>query len=84
MHISRRVFLGFVIATASAGVASSVADAHPGALNAAGCHRVRKTGGYHCHAGAVRRGAHRRFIGWGGGEYDFSSRHGKRQKRRVR
>ena len=25
------------------------AKAHPGGLNAEGCHHYRKTGGYHCH-----------------------------------
>jgi hypothetical protein len=28
------------------------ARAHPGGLNAEGCHNNRKTGGYHCHRGA--------------------------------
>jgi hypothetical protein len=27
------------------------AVAHPGGLNAEGCHNNRKTGGYHCHRG---------------------------------
>lgn len=27
------------------------ASAHPGGLNAEGCHNNRKTGGYHCHRG---------------------------------
>ena len=26
-------------------------QAHPGGLNAQGCHNNRKTGGYHCHRG---------------------------------
>ncbi|MFC7537904.1 excalibur calcium-binding domain-containing protein [Sphingomonas sp. GCM10030256] len=30
----------------------SPAAAHPGGLNAEGCHNNRKTGGYHCHRGA--------------------------------
>jgi hypothetical protein len=29
-----------------------VASAHPGGLNAEGCHNNRKTGGYHCHRGS--------------------------------
>lgn len=29
----------------------SVAFAHPGGLNAEGCHNDRKHGGYHCHRG---------------------------------
>lgn len=30
----------------------TVAAAHPGGLNAEGCHNDRKNGGYHCHRGA--------------------------------
>lgn len=30
----------------------TLAVAHPGGLNAEGCHNNRKTGGYHCHRGA--------------------------------
>lgn len=30
---------------------ASTARAHPGGLNAQGCHQVRKTGGYHCYGG---------------------------------
>ena len=29
------------------------AVAHPGGLNAEGCHNNRKTGGYHCHRGSA-------------------------------
>jgi hypothetical protein len=32
-------------------IASSVASAHGGGLNADGCHTNRKTGDYHCHGG---------------------------------
>lgn len=32
-------------------VLGSVANAHPGRLNAEGCHNNRKTGEYHCHSG---------------------------------
>jgi hypothetical protein len=31
------------------------ARAHPGGLNAEGCHNNRKTGGYHCHRGSAAR-----------------------------
>ena len=34
--------------------ASSSAAAHPGGLNAAGCHNDRRNGGYHCHRAPVR------------------------------
>lgn len=33
--------------------ASPAVLAHPGGLNAAGCHNNRKTGEYHCHGGAA-------------------------------
>lgn len=38
--------------TAIAGFLPGVAAAHPGGLNAEGCHNNRKTGEYHCHRGA--------------------------------
>ena len=34
-------------------VSTSAATAHPGGLNAAGCHNDRKNGGYHCHRAPV-------------------------------
>lgn len=36
----------------SAHVLPEPAQAHPGGLNAEGCHNNRKTGGYHCHRGS--------------------------------
>lgn len=33
---------------------SGSALAHPGGLNAEGCHNNRKTGDYHCHRGASK------------------------------
>lgn len=33
------------------GLPAVSAVAHPGGLNAEGCHNNRKTGGYHCHGG---------------------------------
>ncbi len=33
--------------------ASTAALAHPGGLNAEGCHNDRKRGGYHCHRSAT-------------------------------
>jgi hypothetical protein len=46
----------FFALTASVLLASYVpaepAKAHPGGLNAQGCHNNRKTGGYHCHRGS--------------------------------
>lgn len=50
-----RVFLlilGFVVMWVIwSGVKAEPATAHPGGLNAEGCHNNRKTGGYHCHRG---------------------------------
>lgn len=39
------------------GVKAAPANAHPGGLNAEGCHNNRKTGGYHCHRGPASRPA---------------------------
>ena len=39
------------LATAALLTAPVVAFAHPGGLNAEGCHNNRKTGEYHCHRG---------------------------------
>lgn len=47
----------FSFAVLGAGVPASRAAAHPGGLNAEGCHNNRKTGGYHCHRGGPARGA---------------------------
>jgi len=38
-----------VVAGLSALMAAPVAMAHPGGLNAEGCHNDRRNGGYHCH-----------------------------------
>jgi hypothetical protein len=37
------------LAMACAIAVSAVSHAHPGGLNAEGCHNNRKTGDYHCH-----------------------------------
>ena len=39
------------------GFAPLPATAHPGGLNAQGCHNNRKTGDYHCHRGSARQSA---------------------------
>jgi hypothetical protein len=36
------------------GLPAEQVHAHPGGLNAEGCHNNRKTGDYHCHGGASR------------------------------
>ncbi|WP_312126609.1 excalibur calcium-binding domain-containing protein [Brevundimonas sp.] len=41
----------FVSAIIGALMAATPASAHPGGLNAEGCHNDRKNGGYHCHRG---------------------------------
>lgn len=38
-------------ASLTVSVPTSPLAAHPGGLNAEGCHNNRKTGGYHCHRG---------------------------------
>jgi hypothetical protein len=43
--------VAFVFATLSVGAPTS-APAHPGGLDANGCHTTRKTGDYHCHRGS--------------------------------
>lgn len=45
---SLRLAAGLALALTLPGAAS----AHPGGLNADGCHNNRKTGGYHCHRGS--------------------------------
>ena len=48
-----RILAGFaVLLTAFVHIAP--ATAHPGGLNAQGCHNNRKTGDYHCHRGSGR------------------------------
>ncbi|WP_410705871.1 excalibur calcium-binding domain-containing protein [Brevundimonas diminuta] len=39
-------------AVALLALAPVAASAHPGGLNAEGCHNDRKNGGYHCHRGS--------------------------------
>jgi hypothetical protein len=40
-----------IAASLTISVPTLPAIAHPGGLNAQGCHNNRKTGGYHCHRG---------------------------------
>nr|WP_314444435.1 excalibur calcium-binding domain-containing protein [uncultured Sphingomonas sp.] len=49
--MTTRLTLTLALATAVA-CPSGVLAAHPGGLNAKGCHNNRKTGEYHCHGGA--------------------------------
>lgn len=51
-------------------VVPAAAPAHPGGLNAEGCHNNRKTGGYHCHRGASpSQPAAQRLVSGGGREF---------------
>lgn len=45
------LFVAVIFAGWTAVSRPSPAVAHPGGLNAEGCHNNRKTGGYHCHRG---------------------------------
>lgn len=40
-----------VVCSLTASAPITPVAAHPGGLNAQGCHNNRKTGGYHCHRG---------------------------------
>ncbi|WP_292053210.1 MULTISPECIES: excalibur calcium-binding domain-containing protein [unclassified Brevundimonas] len=60
-----------LIALSIMGLATPVM-AHPGGLNAEGCHNDRRNGGYHCHRGPSRSSstpppAARGFVGSGAG-----------------
>jgi hypothetical protein len=46
-----RVRMALLGAAALVLVTGAVAWAHPGGLDANGCHNDRKSGGYHCHKG---------------------------------
>lgn len=54
MPTSRRLHL---VLLALACVAGGQAMAHPGGLNAEGCHNDRKTGEYHCHRASPKPAA---------------------------
>lgn len=49
MRLPGELALAGILLGIGAGPTASVA--HPGGLNAEGCHNNRKTGGYHCHRG---------------------------------
>jgi hypothetical protein len=57
-------------------VKTAPASAHPGRLNAEGCHNNRKTGDYHCHRGKSRIGGagSSRGLGLSGGKGGLSFR----------
>ena len=86
--MDRRSFLNglftAVIAASSTVALISEVEAHPGALDSNGCHHVRRTGAYVCHAGRAWPGHRRRFIGWGGGQHNFQKLYRRRRHRRHR
>lgn len=43
--------VALLISSFGVGIPDAPALAHPGGLNAEGCHHDRRTGGYHCHRG---------------------------------
>lgn len=47
---------------------ASVVSAHPGGLNAQGCHNDRRTGGYHCHR-SESVATRRQTLAGGGGAF---------------
>lgn len=52
----RLSFLLFPLAMVGAALpGGQAAIAHPGGLDAQGCHHNRKTGGYHCHRGPAAK-----------------------------
>jgi len=64
----------WILAVMAAGSMATPVWAHPGGLNAEGCHNDRKNGGYHCHRGggsSNRSNANleqpRAFVGAGAG-----------------
>lgn len=46
---SRQMRLGAIILVLSSAFCADAVSAHPGGMNAEGCHNNRKTGEYHCH-----------------------------------
>ena len=50
-HMWRPSVVALLASALSLGVPAVSAIAHPGGLNAEGCHNNRKTGDYHCHRG---------------------------------
>jgi len=57
------LFFALIILAAPFGAPLAPAPAHPGGLNAEGCHNNRKTGDYHCHRGTASRSTSNRTYG---------------------
>jgi Micrococcal nuclease (thermonuclease) homologs len=55
-------WFGFLAGWATLIVTAEYAFAHPGGLDANGCHRDRKNGGYHCHASATPSGGGKPYV----------------------
>jgi hypothetical protein len=60
--IVMRILAGIALLFASAALSVPV-WAHPGGLNAQGCHNNRKTGDYHCHRSGSAHAAPSRAVG---------------------
>jgi len=54
-----------MLALATVAIAPVPVIAHPGGLNAEGCHNNRKTGDYHCHGGGRQASAPSRSMALG-------------------
>lgn len=67
------LFFASIILTVAFGAPLAPARAHPGGLNAEGCHNNRKTGDYHCHRGTASRSVPKHGYGalgsYGGGSF---------------
>lgn len=67
------LFFASIIFAGPFGAPLAPALAHPGGLNADGCHNNRKTGDYHCHRGSASRSTSKRSYGaigsYGGGAF---------------
>lgn len=67
------LFFAWIVLAAPFGVPPAPLLAHPGGLNAEGCHNNRKTGDYHCHGGSASRSTSKPSYGalgsYGGGAF---------------
>ncbi|XHS00681.1 hypothetical protein ACFB49_22800 [Sphingomonas sp. DBB INV C78] len=52
---------------------ATMASAHPGGLNAEGCHNDRKNGGYHCHRAPAQPARSQSMGLVGGGSRPFAN-----------
>jgi hypothetical protein len=70
----RRCCFLLILAMIGTCLPAAGASAHPGGVNAQGCHNNRKTGDYHCHGSAAAKPATRTAPARsGGGDVYFAS-----------